>query len=369
MPEPMHECVTLDDYRQRLAQARREPELQAAHARAPWIVAFDDHEVTNDPWTGGAQNHQPETEGDWTARKAAALTAWFEWMPIRPPVSRDADGLARASRRSFDFGKSASLHMLETRLLARSEPLDYAAHYDPADPEPFRARLNDPGRRLMGEEQLAWLEAGCRDAVSAGCAWQVLGNQVVMARVEGPRLPGGMTPETVAAAVAAAPDYRRASLAQRLDAYSRNLPLSLNAWDGYPAERERLYAALRAAGARPAVVSGDSHTFWVNSLADGEERPVGPEFATSAVSSPPSSTRTLLPGEDMGALIATQSAEVDYVEFIPRGFVRVTFAPNRAEAELIGLSTVESRDYEAVSLGIWTSDALPRGGSTRPRRV
>ncbi len=369
MPEPIHECVTLDDYRARIAQARREPELQAAHARAPWIVAFDDHEITNDPWTGGAQNHQPDTEGDWAARKAAALTAWFEWMPIRPPAARDADSLARASERSFHFGRSASLHMLETRLLARSQPLDYATDYDPQAPEAFRARLNAPDRSLMGEAQLQWLERECRTAVDAGCAWQVLGNQVVMARVDGPRLPGGMTRDAVDAAVAAAPDYRRASLARRLDAYSHDLPLNVGYWDGYPAERERLYAALKRAGARPAVVSGDSHTFWINSLSDADGRFVGPEFATSAISSAASSTRTLLPGEDMRAVIESQSAEVDMVEFVPRGFVRVTATPDWIEGEPIGMSTVESRDYSARSLGVWRSERGASGLSSRPART
>jgi alkaline phosphatase D len=93
-----------------------DPDLQAAHARAAFICVWDDHEVANNAWTGGADNHQPEREGSWANRKAAALQAWFEWMPIRdtraPP--------ARAVFRAFRFGDLATLFMLETRLLARA---------------------------------------------------------------------------------------------------------------------------------------------------------------------------------------------------------------------------------------------------------
>lgn len=366
IPEPAHEIVTLDDYRTRFAQARREPELQAAHARAPWIVAFDDHEITNDPWMDGAQNHQPETEGDWATRKAAALKAWFEWMPIRDPAP--GGDLVRASYRSFRFGKSASLHMLESRLTARSRQLDYETDLDPNDIPAFRARLNDPARRLLGDAQLDWLESETRASVRDGCAWQVLGNQVFMTRMSGPRA-DGMTPEGLAAAIAAAPEYRRAELPLLLDLYRQGLPLNLDTWDGYPAERERLYERLRAAGARPVVITGDSHTFLVNSLSDAEGRFVGPEFGTTAVSSPPSSTRNFLPGVDVAALLVEQNAEVDHVDFVPRGFTLLTLTPERASADLIGLSTVESREYEARSVGTWVSRALAEGGSARPMRV
>ena len=77
--------MTLADYRQRHAQYRSDPDLQAAHARAPFICVWDDHEVANDTWMTGAENHQPATEGDFATRKAAALRAYYEWMPIREP--------------------------------------------------------------------------------------------------------------------------------------------------------------------------------------------------------------------------------------------------------------------------------------------
>ena len=116
--DPPHECLNLGDYRRRHAQYKTDPQLQAAHARAPWIVVWDDHETANDSWMGGAENHQPATEGDWNARKAAAIKAYYEWMPIREPA-----GGGFSINRSFDFGDLASLFMLETRLTARDHQL------------------------------------------------------------------------------------------------------------------------------------------------------------------------------------------------------------------------------------------------------
>ena len=113
LPDPPHETVTLDDYRRRHAQAKTDPDLQAAHARAAWICTYDDHEIANDPWMGGAQNHNPDKgEGSWADRKAAALRAFYEWMPIREPKR----GRTREQvYRSFRFGDLVALHMLESR--------------------------------------------------------------------------------------------------------------------------------------------------------------------------------------------------------------------------------------------------------------
>ncbi|MGZ3315407.1 MAG: alkaline phosphatase D family protein, partial [Caulobacteraceae bacterium] len=146
--DPPHECVSLADYRRRHAQYKTDPQLQAAHARAPWIVVWDDHETANDSWQGGAENHQPAAEGDWNARKAAAIKAYYEWMPIREPA-----GGGFSINRSFDFGDLASLFMLETRLTARDHQL-YPDKEMPAEPTAaelaaWRARLNDPGRKMM----------------------------------------------------------------------------------------------------------------------------------------------------------------------------------------------------------------------------
>lgn len=82
VPNPDREIVSLADYRARHAQYKTDPDLQEAHRQHPFIVVWDDHETTNNSWRDGAENHQPE-EGDFQARKAAAIQAYFEWMPLR----------------------------------------------------------------------------------------------------------------------------------------------------------------------------------------------------------------------------------------------------------------------------------------------
>ncbi|HET9229983.1 MAG TPA: alkaline phosphatase D family protein, partial [Vitreimonas sp.] len=121
-PTPDVECLRLQDYRLRHAQYKTETELQAAHAIAPWITVWDDHEVANDSFSMGAENHQPN-EGEWADRRRAALQAYYEWMPIREPESGRA---FEAINRSYQFGNLFTLIMLETRLLSRTAPLDYA---------------------------------------------------------------------------------------------------------------------------------------------------------------------------------------------------------------------------------------------------
>lgn len=345
-PEPMHECVTLDDYRARHAQYKSDPDLQAAHARAPWIAVFDDHEIANDPWMGGAENHN-EGEGTWADRKMAALKAYFEWMPIRWP--RGARSLEQVNR-SFQFGRVASLHMLETRLLARSRQLDYETDLMGPDGKPdlaaFNARLADPSRAMLGPAQLAQLGADLKRSVRHGATWQVLGNQVVMARVQGPDVMKAMGPEAVAAALARAEGRARARLQQMAGLFSLGVPMNLDAWDGYPAERERLYAVFAQAGARPVVLSGDSHTAWVNELHDAAGRRAAVEFGATAITSPAPSFDSI-PGVDVKPVIVGQNPDVLYME-TQKGFTLLTLTREDAIAELVRVSTIREKPFQTL---------------------
>ncbi len=157
--DPPHEIVSLADYRRRHAQYKSDRQLQAAHARAPLGGGLGRPTRTaNDSYVGGAQNHSPESEGDWNTRKAVALKAYFEWMPIRDPAA--GVSLAEAGMRSFHFGDLASLIMVETRLTARDKQLNLKRDLPVVDGKPdvaaFRAKLNDPARRMMGPKQEAW---------------------------------------------------------------------------------------------------------------------------------------------------------------------------------------------------------------------
>ena len=144
VPDPPHDIVTLADYRKRHALYKSDPDLQAAHARAPWICVWDDHETANDSWVGGAENHDPKTEGPWITREQVALRAYYEWIPIREPEPGRA---FEAINRSFQFGDLATLIMVESRLVARSRQLEYdrpgdipLAVYDSADPATWATR-------------------------------------------------------------------------------------------------------------------------------------------------------------------------------------------------------------------------------------
>ncbi|MDO8900695.1 MAG: alkaline phosphatase D family protein [Phenylobacterium sp.] len=342
---PDREIVSLEDYRQRHAQYKTDPQLQAAHARAPWIVSWDDHETANNSWMGGAQNHTPETEGDWNVRKANALKAYFEWMPIRDPAP---GGSFEAMNRSFQFGDLASLMMLETRLTARDDQLDYGRDLPVVDGQPdlaaFRQKLADPARRMMSPAQEDWLAKELAQSVQSGRTWQILGNQVVMARMDVPSPSKVLGEEAVAAAIAAQPEdiARRIEQMERLAAMG--LPYGMDMWDGYPAARERLYDAVEAAGARAIVVSGDSHAFWVNELHDDDGVLRAVEFGTTGITSPGAGdTVKDLP---VGELYIKGAKEVVHSDHDAKGFVLLTLTPDMARGDLMTVSSITSRDYE-----------------------
>jgi len=356
-PEPPHEIVTLADYRQRHAQYKTDPDLQAAHARAAFICVWDDHEVANDTWSGGAENHQSETEGDFLTRKAAALKAYFEWMPIREPEG----GLTEdAIYRSFEFGDLASLLMVETRLLARTEALSFAADMPVVgtgrnarpDVDGFRARLNAPDRDLLGDAQRDWIRSTLTASREAGRPWQIIGNQVVMGRVQGPDITKMASPLEVTVLLARLPAAVRAEVRQSIELFKLGVPFNLDSWDGYPAGRERLYGAFADAGVQPIVLAGDSHAFWVNDLKDASGRRAGVEFATSAISSP--SPGDHVKGVPLGAALNAANEEVLLCDQSAKGFVLLTLTPTEARAELHTVSTIFEKPYQASVLKTFT---------------
>ncbi len=363
MPDPPHEILSLDDYRRRHALYKTDPQLQAAHARAPWIVVWDDHETANDSWQGGAENHNPDKgEGDWGARKAAALKAYYEWMPIREPA---AGSQSEASWRGFQFGDVATLLMTETRLTARSEQLDYAHDLPIVDGKPdvpaFMAKWNAPDRRLLGEGQSAWLAGQLTASVKAGTAWQVLGNQVVMARVAGPNLEKTLGHERFEAVLGTLSDYIRVRVKQGVALSELGLPYNLDSWDGYPAERERLYDMFKAAGANPIVLSGDSHSFWANELFDASgSRRVAAEFGATGITSP--GYGDILPGAPLGQAFAERNKEVLFADPAAKGFVLLTLEHGRATGEMVAVSTIVQKDYATRVLKRYVVTPTQGGG-------
>ncbi|MEM9738296.1 MAG: alkaline phosphatase D family protein [Pseudomonadota bacterium] len=341
---PITETVTLDDYRTRHAQYKTDPDLQAAHASAPWLCTWDDHESTNNSYRTGAQNHNPENnEGDWTTRKQFAVRAYLEWMPVRDPEP----GRAReAIYRRFDFGSVASVFCLESRLTGRSDEISWFTEIGGLEPAevPMKAmstmvRVQSDERTMLGAEQEAWLADGLADSVKSGTQWQVLANQVVMARVTPPNFSETLTPEQIAAI--------DNPFVQGLVGFSQlRLPFNLDAWDGFPAARARLYDAAKSSNARLVTLTGDTHTAWANTLVDidGEQR--GVEFGCTSITSP--GLGTYFEGVDgLGDMFEAVNPEVDHYDPHGNGFTLVTLTTEGVRADYVKVSSVLENDYTA----------------------
>lgn len=339
LPDPPKETVTLDDYRRRHAQVKADTDMQAAHARAAFICVWDDHEVANDSWIGGAENHHDNIQGSWQSRKAAAMQAYFEWMPIRSPK---AGRPWEAINRSFQFGNLATLAMVETRLLARSQQV--APKGAVAEPSQYQEMLTERARsdrELLGQAQAGWLAKVLERSVQSETPWQVLGNQVVMARVAGPDLERELGPEQYAATIKRLPTKWQKQVTALVAGYRAGLPFNFDSWDGYPAARERLYATFRQAGSRPLVLSGDSHAAWANDLYDESGKMVAAEIGATAITSP--SYGALLPG--FGELLAKVNPEVAFCDQDNKGYAMVTLTPTEATAQFITVSTVLAKPF------------------------
>jgi alkaline phosphatase D len=333
--QPPHEILTLDDYRRRHAQYKTDPDLRALHARMPMIAVWDDHDLADNAWSAGAANHDPATEGAFTARRLAAVQAYREWLPVRMPDPANPLKIYR----SFDFGTLASLHMLDTRIIGRDMQVDLDAY--------LQGAADSPSRQLLGAEQSDWLSA--RMAASSA-TWQVLGQQVLMARMEVPlSVASAFTLETVSEFVLAQStpenlrsDSQRALLAQR------RVPYNLDAWDGYPAARETVLAAARSMGKNLVSLAGDTHNSWASNLTDATGQRVGIEFATPSVSSP--GLETLLPlisGPVLTDAFPRMVRDLRYAETSKRGYLVLTLTPAEARADWTEVSTVLSHSYTA----------------------
>lgn len=342
--DPPHESLSLDDYRRRHAQYRSDPNLQAVHAALPFICVWDDHEVANDAWREGADNHDPDTEGDYFARRAAAVQAYHEWIPIRTPDPADPLKISR----SFDFGDLLSLHMLDTRQIARDKQLNYGDYLSEGklDTARFSRDLNDPARQLIGEAQTAWL----KDAlVRSDARWQVLGQQVLMARMDVPA-PVALDQLGISEYLALHDKANLMPTALSADEQAHIagpvLPNNLDAWDGYPSARETVLGLARDLDKNLVVLAGDTHNAWASNLADAAGTAVGVEFATASVSSP--GLETYRTSEHPDALAAGLVRLIDTLKFTDtshRGFMVVTATPDQCEAEWHFLTTVKQPDY------------------------
>jgi alkaline phosphatase D len=344
--QPATEIITLTDYRRRYQQYRTDPDLQAVHARIPFIAVWDDHELANDTWREGAENHNPATEGLWSARRMMAIQAYHEWMPIRVPDAARPDRIYR----SFDFGNLLSLHMLDTRVIGRDKQLAYAS-YAGADGSfnsaAFTADVSNPARQLMGAEQTTWLQ---NQMGKSTATWQILGQQVLMARMLLPA-PMVLTATGYAAYLALAAKVQAGVAltdAEQLQLAAPKVPYNLDAWDGYQAARETVLNMARTLNKNLVVLAGDTHNAWASDLADVNGQAVGVEFGVPSVTSPgfegyfPTAAPAMV-AAGMEQLIGP----LQYAETASRGFVVLTVTPGEARAEYRYVDTVQSKTYTA----------------------
>ena len=304
------EIRTLDDYRRRYAQYKADPALQAAHARCPWLVTWDDHEVDNN-YAASIGENDMESEEQTHARRAAGYQAWWEHQPVR--VSRARSWADIDIVRATAWGGLARFHVLDTRQYRSDQ-----ACGDGNKPVPCPG-WDGPSRTLLGAGQERWLASGM---AASRARWQVLANQVMVA-------PFDHDP--------AAPDAQ-----------------SMDQWSGYPAARARLLRTIRErAPNRTVVLTGDIHSAWVNEL-----RPDGVRASTPPVAI-----------ELVGTSIASEGDGGDYVSWIKpeavaqqphvrwhdgrRGYMACTVTPDAWTAEFRRVPYITRRGAPIETASRW----------------
>jgi alkaline phosphatase D len=347
--EPPELLLRLEDYRRRYAQYRSDPDLQALHASMPFIVVWDDHEFADDTWRGGSADHKDAVHGPFELRKVAAMTAYHEWLPIRAPDPAAPEKIYR----SFDFGGVLSLHMLDTRLVGRDQQLRFASYYDEQkkfDAAKYQQDVYSPRRQMMGHEQMAWLE---RQVSTSKARWQVLGQQVLMARMEYPLAVAlGQCSSTnfTALKARAARDPSCVSARERTWLDGRTLPCYLDSWDGYQHDREQVFAMMQRHRQNMVVLAGDTHNAWASDLHDASGRQVGVEFATASVSSP--GMEGAYPDrdpEDVASMMVDLIEPLYYAQTSKRGYMIVTASHEQVRCDWRFVDTVFSRDFSAAT--------------------
>ncbi|MGE0770317.1 MAG: alkaline phosphatase [Cyclobacteriaceae bacterium] len=285
---PPHEIVTLQDYRTRYALYRLDRGLRRVHQQHPFIAIWDDHEVANNSYTTGAQNHQAN-EGDYQARKAAARQAYYEWLPIRE---------GGELYRSFSFGSIADLIMLDERLAGRTAPVDSLT-----DPN-----FESADRHMLGSDQLAWFQ---QQLQKSKATWKVIGNQVIFSDVY-------------------------------LQSVYPNMPRNLDSWDGYPAERRQIKDFIVQNQLRDIIfLTGDTHASWaIEAIADDgynvktSAGAFAVEFGTTSISSANDDEYTSPDTvKMMEQVLLKANPHIKYINSRDHGYLLLSLHPDRAKGE------------------------------------
>ncbi len=318
--EPPRECVSLADYRIRYGCYRGDASLQALHAAHPIVAVWDDHEIANDTWREGAENHdEGDGEGPWVRRAREARRAWLEWLPVR---HTDPDDPERINRR-LRFGSAVDLWMLDERRFRDEPPRSLAFSYGSVDPG------TGPERTMLGEAQRHWLARGLR---RSDAWWKVLGNQVPFF----PLVIGAGVPEAIKAV---------------LEPLTEQLPhpstaLYVDDWNGFGAERQHLVAGIGKVD-DVVVLTGDVHQSMASDIPvdpgtyRADPASVAAEFIAPGIGSPSlrTSANSVMPGsgEILEGILNTNltvgNPWAKYDESEHCGYLVVDFDRRRAHAD------------------------------------
>lgn len=332
---PSHEMIQLADYRLRYAAYRSDPDLQRIHQLFPMIAMWDDHEFTNDAHRNGAENHD-SSEGDWSVRKRVAEQVYREWLPVR---DRSAD---EPYWEQYQIGDLATIFVTESRISGRDHPAEIAAALRgqtdiPAALVKFRDEVwQDPSRQMLGSDQESWLGSAMRQSKANGTKWQVWAQQCIMGNLRSPQEIGNWVDPN-------APAYVQARVKTGQMAAQAGLPFNMDAWDGYPAARQRILRDVANANADLVVLTGDSHNGWAFDL-DVDSTPVGVEFAGQSVTSP--GFERVFRGTDPASIskaLQETNAQLRWVNADSRGYMTVSLTPDAASSTWHFLDTIRSK--------------------------
>lgn len=322
--EPAHEITSLADYRLRYACYRADPDLQALHRLKPMIALWDDHESANDSWEGGAQNHQP-AEGMWSDRRAAAIQAWREWMPVSDEPWK-----------AYPIGRLATLYRTESRLLARTRPPEFGPLFAAAEPaaalKAFRdGPWLDASATMLGSAQESWLA----HRMKANRGWQIVGTGANVGSIVMPAAAKDWLKRDASA-------FARGYVERGILAGSLGLPANLDNWGGYPAARARLLRSAQAADADLVLLTGDSHNGFAFALAH-EGKPAGVEFGGHSVTSSGMEADSGADPKRVAAALVAANSELKWADTSHRGYMAIEITPARVTGEWVFMAGVAQR--------------------------
>ncbi len=331
--QPPTEMVTLADYRLRHGNYKFDPDLRRLHQLYPWVVTWDDHESTNNSRRDSAQNHQP-AEGDWQVRKAASQRAYSEWMPIR------ADDPAKIYR-NLRFGDLFDLVVMDTRLEGRDLEVGTTGATILSGPA-----IDDPNRKLISEEQRTMVF----NSLSApGALWKVIAQQVILGQWNA----GG------APLLPALPDQ------PVFKSRTGGNALNPDQWDGYTAERARLFKHIRSTPVKNVVVlTGDVHTSWALDLTEDPYNPLtynpvtgagalGVEFVTPSISSANFESLGVAGVAAFEAATRVDNPHVKFVDFDGHGYLVLDVNRKRVQSDWYFVDTVTRPSNNQALAASW----------------